>query len=65
MSNVSRDFEARDLIAIMDEARNYNAFLTQQLAGWSRHYARILDFGAGNGRFARAPEPPGRRVRPP
>lgn len=50
----NRDFEARDLIEVMDEAVLYNRFLTGSIAGWAEGARRILDFGAGNGRFARA-----------
>jgi SAM-dependent methyltransferase len=53
-----RDFEARDLIEVMDEAVRYNRFLVDSIAGWaeqgSKGPLRLLDFGAGNGRFARA-----------
>lgn len=49
---MDRAFEAPDLIAAMDAATNYNGFLVQQLADWARGANRLLDFGAGNGRFA-------------
>jgi len=48
---VDRAFEAPDLIEVMDEAVRYNRFLIESVAAWSRGAARILDFGAGNGRF--------------
>jgi SAM-dependent methyltransferase len=51
---VERSFEAPDLIEVMDEAVRYNRFLIDALLGWSRGAARVLDFGAGNGRFAGA-----------
>jgi SAM-dependent methyltransferase len=47
-----RDFEARDLIEVMEEAVNYNRFLIAELARWAAGLRRVLDFGAGNGRFA-------------
>jgi SAM-dependent methyltransferase len=49
-----RAFEAPDLIEVMEEAVNYNRFLIEQLLAWSRGLERVLDFGAGNGRFASA-----------
>lgn len=49
-----RDFEAPDLIEVMDEAVNYNRFLIDELHEWSRGLGAVLDFGAGNGRFAGA-----------
>jgi SAM-dependent methyltransferase len=49
-----RVFEAPDLIEVMEEAVNYNRFLIEQLLGWSRDIDSVLDFGAGNGRFASA-----------
>ncbi len=36
----------------MDEAVRYNRYLLDLLQGWSSRAHRILDFGAGNGRFA-------------
>lgn len=51
MKDASREFEARDLIEVMDEARNYNDFLVAELRRWCAPYRRVLDFGAGNGRF--------------
>jgi len=51
---MERDFEAPDLIEVMDEAVNYNAFLIDELCAWGRGAGRIVDFGAGNGRFAAA-----------
>ena len=50
---MDRAFEARDLVKVMDEAVNYNRFLLEELAAWAKGLRRILDFGAGNGRFAR------------
>lgn len=50
----ARAFEAPDLIEVMEEAVNYNRFLIDQLKEWSRGISRVLDFGAGNGRFASA-----------
>ena len=49
-----RTFEAPDLIEVMEEAVNYNRFLIEELLAWSRGLAGVLDFGAGNGRFAAA-----------
>ena len=49
-----RAFEAPDLIEVMDEAVKYNGYLIDELVRWSRGLASVLDFGAGNGRFARA-----------
>jgi len=54
MSNSERTFEAPDLIEVMDAAVRYNRFLADQLLAWCPPAGRILDFGAGNGRFARA-----------
>ena len=62
MSETSRDFEARDLIEVMDEARNYNDFLVESIRAWGRPYRRLLDFGAGNGRFAGALHAAGKHV---
>ena len=50
---MDRAFEARDLIKVMDEAVNYNRFLLEEVAAWAKGLGRVLDFGAGNGRFAR------------
>ena len=50
----ARAFEAPDLIEVMEEAVNYNRFLIDELLAWSSGLARVLDFGAGNGRFAGA-----------
>jgi SAM-dependent methyltransferase len=36
----------------MEEAVNYNRFLVSTLARWAEGLRRVLDFGAGNGRFA-------------
>jgi SAM-dependent methyltransferase len=49
-----RTFEAADLIEVLEVAVNYNRFLIDALLVWSRGLARVLDFGAGNGRFAAA-----------
>ena len=50
--SAGRDFEARDLIEVMEEAVNYNRFLISELARWAEGLRRVVDFGAGNGRFA-------------
>jgi SAM-dependent methyltransferase len=47
-----RAFEAPDLIEVMDEAVNYNRFLVAELTRWANGARRLLDFGAGSGRFA-------------
>jgi len=47
-----RPFEAPDLIEVMEEAVNYNRFLKDLLAEWAGPLGTVLDFGAGNGRFA-------------
>jgi SAM-dependent methyltransferase len=49
-----RAFEAPDLIEVMEEAVNYNRFLIDQLMTWGGDLSSVLDFGAGNGRFAAA-----------
>ncbi len=49
-----RAFEAPDLIEVMDEAVRYNRFLEHEIARWADGTRRLLDFGAGNGRFAKA-----------
>ncbi|MFQ5415778.1 MAG: class I SAM-dependent methyltransferase [Myxococcota bacterium] len=49
-----RAFEAPDLIEVMDEAVHYNRFLVDQLMQWGGSLGPLLDFGAGNGRFAAA-----------
>jgi SAM-dependent methyltransferase len=54
LSSAGRDFEARDLIEVMEEAVRYNRFLIAELARWARGLRSVLDFGAGNGRFALA-----------
>jgi len=59
---VERTFEAPDLIEVMDEAVKYNRFLIEELLSWSGGLAPILDFGAGNGRFAAALHERGRDV---
>src|SRR5512145_3115152 len=51
MSTSSRPFEAPDLIEVMDTAVRYNRFLVNALAEWARGAGRLLDYGAGNGRF--------------
>jgi SAM-dependent methyltransferase len=62
LKDASRDFEARDLIEVMDEAHNYNDFLVGQLQRWCARYRRVLDFGAGNGRFTFAVRENGHEV---
>jgi len=62
LNETSRDFEARDLIEVMDEARNYNDFLVESIRAWGKPYGRLLDFGAGNGRFAGALHDGGKEV---
>jgi SAM-dependent methyltransferase len=52
--NGERSFEAPDLIEVMEEAVNYNNWLLDELSAWSHSLAGVLDFGAGNGRFAAA-----------
>jgi len=54
MSGTERTFEAPDLIEVMEEAVRYNRFLVDCLLAWCPPRGRVLDFGAGNGRFARA-----------
>jgi SAM-dependent methyltransferase len=54
LSSAERDFEARDLIEVMEEAVRYNRFLISELARWAEGLRSVLDFGAGNGRFALA-----------
>ena len=49
-----RAFEAPDLIEVMDEAVRYNRFLEHEIASWADGTRRLLDFGAGNGRFTNA-----------
>lgn len=51
---MDRPFEAPDLIEVMEEVVNYNRFLIDELLAWSRGTERVLDLGAGNGRFSRA-----------
>jgi SAM-dependent methyltransferase len=46
--------EAPYLIEVMDEAVRYNRFLIDSLALWFEGSRSLLDFGAGNGRFANA-----------
>ena len=36
----------------MDLAVNYNRYLRNQVLAWAKDKSRLLDFGAGNGRFA-------------
>lgn len=52
--SASRPFEAPELIEVMDEAVRYNRFLVDSLERWGRGAGRLLDFGAGNGRFCAA-----------
>lgn len=54
MSEASRPFEAPDLIEVMDLAVRYNHFLVEALEDWGRGAGRLLDYGAGNGRFCGA-----------
>ena len=54
MSETSRPFEAPDLIGVLDTAVRYNRFLVESLARWGRGAGRLLDYGAGNGRFCGA-----------
>ena len=56
MTTVEADtrFEAPDLIEVMEEAVRYNRFLIETLARWAEGTHRLLDFGAGNGRFCAA-----------
>lgn len=49
-----RSFEAPDLIEVMEEAVQYNRFLIEELLSWSGGSESVLDYGAGNGRFASA-----------
>ena len=49
-----RAFEAPDLIEVMDEAIHYNQFLIGALETWAQGADSLIDFGAGNGRFAGA-----------
>lgn len=51
---MDRAFEAPDLIEVMDEAVRYNRFLVEAVAAFCRGAPRVLDFGAGNGRFCGA-----------
>lgn len=46
----------------MDEAVRYNRYLIDLLEGWASPGDRILDFGAGNGRFAIAMRESGNEV---
>ena len=46
---MEREFEARDLIEVMEEAVNYNRFLLDAVASWMGGARRVLDFGAGPG----------------
>jgi SAM-dependent methyltransferase len=52
--SASRSFEAPELCEVMDEAVRYNRFLIESLARWGQGAGRLLDFGAGNGRFCAA-----------
>ncbi|HVN40354.1 MAG TPA: class I SAM-dependent methyltransferase [Myxococcota bacterium] len=54
MSEASRPFEAPELIEVMDTAVRYTRFLVDALVDWGRGAGRILDYGAGNGRFCAA-----------
>lgn len=53
-ADADRAFEAPDLIEVMEEAVRYNRFLIETLAKWAGEAHRLLDFGAGNGRFCAA-----------
>ena len=57
-----RSFEAPDLIEVMEEAVRYNRFLIESLATWFAGAGPLLDFGAGNGRFAAALHERGHRM---
>lgn len=48
------EFEAAHLIDVLDEARNYNRYLLQQVLAFAGPGKRVLDFGAGSGRLAGA-----------
>lgn len=41
---------------MMDQAVRYNRYILDRLLDWAREKRRVLDFGAGNGRFAVALE---------
>ena len=47
-----REFEAPDLIEVMDAAVRYNRFILEQIVEAVAGARHIIDFGAGNGRFA-------------
>jgi len=51
---VSGEFQAVDLIDVMDEAANYNQFLLNEIIRFGGDCRSIIDFGAGNGRFSAA-----------
>lgn len=53
-ASAERAFEAPDLIEVMDEAVRYNRYLIAELEAWAQGAGRLLDFGAGNGRFCGA-----------
>jgi SAM-dependent methyltransferase len=54
VSEVTRPFEAADLIEVMDGALRYNRFLVDTLARWGQGAGRLLDYGASDGRFCAA-----------
>lgn len=49
-------------LEVMREAKNYNAFLMDQVFSRMRDCVHILDFGAGNGLFAQAMKEQGHKV---
>ena len=54
MTSSSRALEAPDLVEVMDTALRYARFLVDTLAAWGRGAGRLLDYGAGGGRFCTA-----------
>jgi SAM-dependent methyltransferase len=46
------DVDRPFLVDVMDEAERYNAFLLDRVLDWAGEAGRVLDFGAGNGRFS-------------
>ncbi|MBF0441380.1 MAG: class I SAM-dependent methyltransferase [Oligoflexales bacterium] len=61
---MDKDFSytGRDNLAIMEKAVNYNGFLLNQLCRHVKKDDRILDFGSGNGMFARSLAQKGYRI---
>jgi len=51
---MSGEFAGIDLLDVMDEAVNYNRFLLDEIVRFADGCQNVLDFGAGNGRFAAA-----------